>query len=174
MSMKELLSFDDVAKELGCDIDSVRTLVVEERTLPGRFVTLIGKAEAYTHDLLLDVDSNGSAADLTNQGRRRGHVRVTRKDLDAFKNAHPASAEAASASRLGQWPVHETKKLNALRLAAWKFWGPNYDPADPDTAPRSEDVQDWLMKVHGIGKTPAAEMASILRPENLAVGRRRS
>lgn len=172
MSIAELLSFNDVATELGCDIDTVRTLVVEERTLPGLFVTLIGKAEAYTQDLLLDVNSTGYAADLGDRSRHRGYVRVTRTDLAAFKNEHPGLADTFSPGAR-RWPAHETKKLEALRLAAHKFWG-RYDPAEPDTAPRSEDVIEWLMKVHGIGKTPAAEMASILRPETLTVGRRRS
>jgi hypothetical protein len=172
MSLKELLSFNDVAQELGCDTDTVRTLVVEQRALPGRFVTLIGHAEAYTQDLLLDVDSTGCAVDLANQGQRRGYVRVTRTDLEAFREARPGLADA-SLQRTRGWPAHETKKLEALRLAANRFWG-RYDPAEPDTAPKTEDVAEWLMKFHGIGKTPAAEMASILRPETLKAGRRRS
>ena len=70
------------------------------------------------------------------------------------------------------WPNHKTKKLEALRLAALKFWGPNYDPAQPDTAPKNETVIEWLQREHGIGVTPATEMASILRPETLRTGPR--
>ena len=76
------------------------------------------------------------------------------------------------APNTARWPNHSTKKLEALRQAALKFWGPNYHAAEPDSAPRNETVIDWLQKEHAIGATPAAEMASILRPDNLRTGPR--
>jgi len=100
-----------------------------------------------------------------------GYLRVQRSDLDAFKAQHATALKTTAPSISVRWPDHETKKLTALRLAAVKFWS-NYDPAQPDTAPKNETVIDWLQKEHGIGATPAAEMASILRPESLRPGPR--
>lgn len=102
-------------------------------------------------------------------------MRLQREMFNSF-SAMPLAREAVSGlSRLKDvtlWPKHTTKKLTALRLAAFKFWGENYDPSEPDTAPKNEAVIAWLQKEHGIGATPAAEMASILRPETLRPGPR--
>ena len=50
-----------------------------------------------------------------------------------------------------------------------KFWA-NYNPAEPDTAPKNEDVSAWLQEERGIARTVADTMASILRPDLLKPG----
>ena len=70
------------------------------------------------------------------------------------------------------WGSHETKLLRALAAAARKWWGPNFDPGDISTAPRNEDVASWLQEKHGVGKTMAEKMATILRPDGLPTGPR--
>ena len=178
MHFKKLLTFKDVADELGCDDSTVRTLVVEERSLPAYFVTLIGYTEEYGEHNLLQVGVQGMVFDLGNvnldlgaSSTHRGYLRVRRTDLDAFMLKHSVDPKNTGRNAGPRWPDHETKKLTALRLAALKFWS-NYDPEQPDTAPKNEAVIEWLQKEHGIGATPAAEMASILRPEKLRTGPR--
>ncbi|MEG1971253.1 MAG: hypothetical protein RR101_14170 [Burkholderiaceae bacterium] len=90
-------------------------------------------------------------------------------EIQALRKSACTSQNAARGPR---WPNHVTKKLEALRLAALRFWGDNYDPAQPDTAPKNEVVAEWLQTAHGIGATPATEMASILRPDTLRTGPR--
>jgi len=73
--------------------------------------------------------------------------------------------------RAGDWPAHETPKLRAMRLAAWRFWA-NYDRDDPGTIPTSQEVREWLLKNHDIKSTVAEAMASILRPDWAPTGPR--
>jgi hypothetical protein len=99
------------------------------------------------------------------------HEEVVRLDREVFSIEAPAQMTSGAAEG-PRWPNHTTKKLEALREAANRFWGQNYDPNQPDTAPKNEAVIAWLVEKHGIGKTPASEMASILRPEGLRPGPR--
>lgn len=93
-------------------------------------------------------------------------------EIQGLRELKRMSDEAEPPAEGGpRWPSHDTKKLTALRLAAVKFWS-NYDPTQPETAPKNEAVIEWLQKEHSIGATPAAEMASILRPEALRTGPR--
>ena len=171
MQFKQLLTFQDVATELGCDDDTVRSLVVEERSLPAICVTHIGYKEPYSEMQLYMVGVQGMVFDFQDSNRHLGYLRVQRTDLDAFKAQHATALTASTPSMSARWPQHETKKLTALRLAAVRFWS-NYDPTQPDTAPKNEEVSQWLQREHGIGAAPAAEMASILRPESLKTGPR--
>ena len=171
MQFKQLLTFLDVANELGCDDDTVRSLVVEERSLPATMVTNVGFKEPYSEHQLLLIGVQGMVFDFNDTNQHIGYLRVQRSDLDAFKNLHSANFGKPPPPTSARWPAHETKKLTALRLAAVKFWS-NYDPTQPDTAPKNETVAEWLQLEHGIGATPAAEMASILRPESLRTGPR--
>jgi hypothetical protein len=68
------------------------------------------------------------------------------------------------------WGNHNTKLLTKLSEAAIKFWS-LYDPTQPDTAPKNEEVSDWLIK-EGASKTLAEAMATILRADGLRTGRR--
>ena len=172
MHFKQLLTFKDVANELGCDDGTVRTLVVEERSLPAICVTHVGHKEPYSALQLLRVGGNGIVFDFQDSNCHLGYLRVQRSDLDEFKAKHPTRLEVATPPTSARWPSHETKKLTALRLAAVKFWS-NYDPAQPDTAPKNEAVAEWLHEMHGIRAAPAAEMASILRPDSLPTGPRK-
>ena len=69
------------------------------------------------------------------------------------------------------WGDHETELLRMLAAAAHQFWS-TYDPDQPSTAPRSEDVRDWLID-HGVSRRVAEVMAQILRPKDLPTGPRR-
>jgi hypothetical protein len=175
---KKLLTFEDVANELGCNDITVRMLVVEERSLPAYFVTQIGYTEKYTEHSLFRVSFDGMVFDLGNStldlvalSNNHGYLRVQRTDLDAYMVERRLEPKDRSRNAGTHWPNHQTKKLTALRLAALKFWS-NYDPTQPDTAPKNQEVIEWLQKEHKIGATPAKEMASILRPEKLRTGPR--
>lgn len=69
------------------------------------------------------------------------------------------------------WPDHETSKLQALRLAAIRFWK-NFDPTDPSTAPTNEDVSNWLQREHKLSASLSDAMATILRIDGLRTGPR--
>lgn len=172
MNFKQLLSFKDVADELGCDQETVRSIVVEEQSLPAVLIAQNGSKAAYAVSRVDAVGSDGSAfRSLDSISDHIGYVRVQRLDLDAYKAKHPTPHDSAAGPMSEGWPDHTTKKLTALRSAAVKFWS-RYDPAEPDTGPTNEKVIAWLMKEHGIKRVPASEMASILRPETLRTGRR--
>lgn len=73
----------------------------------------------------------------------------------------------------GRWPWgnHHTKALGHLEAAATRWWL-NYDPDDSSTAPRNQDVIDWLVKEREVSRTLAEAMASILRVDGLKTGPR--
>lgn len=69
------------------------------------------------------------------------------------------------------WGDYETKLLRELAAAAERFWT-NYDPADPGTAPTSEQVEKWLVD-RKMPKRTAQIMAKILRADGLRPGPRK-
>ena len=68
------------------------------------------------------------------------------------------------------WGRHETKLLHHLAAAADRFWK-NYDPSEPTTAPKNQEVINWLKK-QGVAERNAQVMATILRADNLPTGPR--
>lgn len=98
---KKLLSFEDVAQELGCDLETVRALVVEQQELPAVHVTEVGYREPYGTDLL-GVESSGRAFELFSprKGEPRGYVRVERQALDMFMQEHGGKEPAPSEDAL--------------------------------------------------------------------------
>lgn len=70
------------------------------------------------------------------------------------------------------WGNHHTENLGHLEAAARRFWT-NYDPSDPTTACKNEDVADWLMTNRGISKNMADAIASMLRVDGLRTGPRK-
>jgi hypothetical protein len=120
-------------------IEDVRMLVVEEKTLPATYVTLIGFAEPFQYQLL-DVDSDGNAYDVSilsslqyQEGVRThtGYLRIERDVLDKYiydigfaTSATPAPVVAALVESDKQAPVNRgwiTKKaaLIAKHSAQW-------------------------------------------------------
>lgn len=69
------------------------------------------------------------------------------------------------------WGNHETELLRHLAAAGVRFWK-NYDPSDPTTAARNEDVVDWL-KEQGVAERNAEVMATMLRANSLRPGPRK-
>jgi hypothetical protein len=75
------------------------------------------------------------------------------------------------APTLWPWGDYDTKLLRELAAAAERFWK-NYDPADPGTAPTSEQVEKWLVD-RKVPKRTAQIMAKILRADGLRPGPRK-
>ena len=94
--------------------------------------------------------------------------------LDLEARALEESGDGRSKGLAAKWPEHETEKLRALRMAAVRFWS-NYDPNDPDTASKNEEVSEWLQTEYKglIHKTLADSMATILRADGLKTGPRK-
>lgn len=84
---------------------------------------------------------------------------------------HETSDAAVNANPVFPWGTHSTKLLTKLSEAAHKFWS-LYDPNDPSTAPTNEQVQTWLIS-EGVKERNAEVMATILRADGLATGRRK-
>ena len=80
---------------------------------------------------------------------------------------------ASPTTPAGRWPwgSHHTKALGHLEAAAKQWWF-TYDPDQIDTAPRNQDVIDWLVKEREVSRTLAEAMASILRVDGLKTGPR--
>lgn len=79
-----------------------------------------------------------------------------------------------NSNRQGHWPWgnHHTENLGHLEAAARRFWT-NYDPSDPTTACKNDDVADWLETNRGISKNMAQAIASMLRADGLKTGPRK-
>jgi hypothetical protein len=73
-----------------------------------------------------------------------------------------------------QWPWgdHNTKNLEHLSAAAFRYYGPNFDPYDKSTAPTNAVVSEWLQTERKVSKNTADFIASILRPDGLPTGPR--
>lgn len=73
-----------------------------------------------------------------------------------------------------QWPwgSHSTLLLAVLSQTASRWWR-NYTPTDPTTAPKQEDVIEWIAKEYSgsVSTSNAYAIAKILRPETLPKGR---
>ncbi len=80
------------------------------------------------------------------------------------------SAKEASSSKW-PWGSHETELLRHLAAAANKFWK-NYDKEDDTTAPKNEDVVEYL-KTRKVSERTAEIMATILRADGLPTGPRK-
>ena len=68
--------------------------------------------------------------------------------------------------------AHSTKLLSLLLEGARQWWG-SYDPANPSTAPKNEQVTAWF-KEKGAADRVAEVMAQILRADGLPTGPRKS
>ena len=86
--------------------------------------------------------------------------------------AHDPKVLNPSSTPAWPWGTHETELLRQLARAAREFWS-TYDPDQPATAPKSEEVGAWLVK-QGVSKRVAEVMAQILRPSTLPTGPRTS
>ena len=75
----------------------------------------------------------------------------------------------------GRWPWgnHHTELLGHLEAAARRYWGENYVPSDPTTAPTNATVSEWLQTERKVSKTMADSIASMLRPDGLPTGPRK-
>ena len=80
----------------------------------------------------------------------------------------------ASAPTVKAWPWGDrtTKLLDLLAQTANQWWS-DYDPKKPQTAPKSESIEEWLSN-KGVSQKIAAAMATILRPDGLKPGPRKN
>jgi len=69
------------------------------------------------------------------------------------------------------WGDYETDLLRKLADAAKQWWS-TYDPDDPTTAPKNNDVIKWLTE-NGVSERVAGNMATILRADGLPTGPRK-
>ena len=75
------------------------------------------------------------------------------------------------------WGDYETKLLGVLAEAVHRWWS-DYDPDQPETAPRKREVSAWIeerLKKLGVSnpRTVAAYMTRIIRHDSAPAGRRR-
>jgi hypothetical protein len=104
---------------------------------------------------------------------RKKEYRVPRKLEEAVNRFHPKAEgrpQGATAGPKWPWGSHETELLRHLAAAADRWWK-NYDPSNPTTAPKNQEVIDWLKK-QGVAERNAQVMATILRADNLPTGPR--
>lgn len=94
------------------------------------------------------------------------------KSVYGFNPNKPMINEGKTTPTRWPWGDHHTEALGYLEAAARRFWGTNYDPTDPTTAPTNAQVADWLKSERGVSGNMAASIASILRADNLRTGPR--
>lgn len=107
---------------------------------------------------------------------RIDEIVVTREEMERFE-ARILDAEIpqprGKMEDPGPWPwgVHETELLRHLAAAGREWWS-TYDSSDPTTAPKNDEVSQWLVG-RGVAKRTAEIMAQLLRADGLAPGPRR-
>lgn len=90
-------------------------------------------------------------------------------------NGSETSAAPESLPQSGRWPwgTYETTLLKLLPLAYAEHWQ-DYDPKKPNTAPKSQVVEDWLVEEFGTARRVAEVIAQLLRADELPNGPRRA
>jgi hypothetical protein len=78
---------------------------------------------------------------------------------------------SSNATNRWPWGTYETESLRSLADAARRFWV-NYDPTDDTTAPKNDEVAEWLRDQRGISDRIAQAMATILRADGIKTGPR--
>jgi hypothetical protein len=66
--------------------------------------------------------------------------------------------------------AHDTRLMRLLWAAIKEFWS-TYDPDQPDTAPRTPEIVEWLMKQGASGREAKA-IDLIIRPDSRKKGGR--
>lgn len=86
---------------------------------------------------------------------------------------YPEAEEGLQVGCGAKWPWgdHETELLRTLATAADRFWK-LYDPADKTTAPKNQQIIEWLEQ-RGVSNRLATAMATILRVDGLPTGPRK-
>lgn len=117
-----------------------------------------------------------NAIGMDDQGRfDENETRIKTDDFIAWCNAKqlPHNIPGRTAPQTTKWPWgnHETELLQRLAEAADRFWK-NYDPTDHTTAPKNEQVVEWLMN-QGVAKRNAQIIATMLRPTDVPPGPRK-
>lgn len=85
---------------------------------------------------------------------------------------HSESRANPDAQDVRRTDAYQTKLL-ALLLEGARQWWSSYDPADPTTAPKNDEVKAWFKK-NGVADRVAEVMAQILRADGLPTGPRKS
>ena len=146
----------------------------------GEFLLQIGdesESVELARDVLIDI------ADGTNTSARTvGDSEDCRPAVDYFwwdeKEFMDFLAEELSPAPptfdLLKWPWgnYSTKTLELMAAAATRFWVA-YQPENPRSAPKTNEVTDWLIE-NGVSKNIASAIATILRADKLATGNRKS
>ncbi|MBP8296774.1 MAG: hypothetical protein KAX84_11745 [Burkholderiales bacterium] len=115
------------------------------------------------------IDVGDLRAWLTARGMRPVFFFPDDGGADAAPVASPVHAHPAGPR--WPWGDHETELLRSLAAAAKRFWT-RYDPSDPTTAPKNEDVANWLQNERRASARNAEIMAQILRADGLKPGPR--
>lgn len=89
---------------------------------------------------------------------------------EKLPNEWPSPAiEADSHEQDWPWGPHQTKLLLDLDAAARRFWTA-YQPGKPSTAPKSNEVEQWLTSERGVRQKWALAIAKILRADDMPSG----
>jgi len=100
---------------------------------------------------------------------------INRQNIEVVRRLRPKSvtinAERVTVSHEQEKPIaalpyygHQSEGLEFVDDAIKQFWS-TYDPDDPTTAPRKDDVIEYL-RSRGATKNVAETVDKILRPEN--------
>lgn len=100
---------------------------------------------------------------------------VTVSDLNAWlrKRGCPLLFSDGGSEASGPWPwgSYTTRNLELVREVIQEFWS-TYDPENPNTAPRKEEVVSWLVNEKMVAKRTAEAIAKICRADDAPTGRR--
>lgn len=105
---------------------------------------------------------------------RRQEKRPTSDYVNFFqKEGHPELAARLSpeTSPLSKLPEELPTGLDQAIAAYKKYWI-NADPSDPETQPKNQDIQDWLIK-QGVPKRQAEIIPNLIRPRWAFKGNRK-
>ena len=116
-NLKNLLNFQEVASELGCDPGGVRTLVVEERRLPALYVTFMGHVEPYDRQVV-KVDDSGMVFDLCKGFENPPHIGYLRVAREEFERFCEQNALVAGTRQREERPLGTIERNTLLTIIA--------------------------------------------------------
>lgn len=148
------------------DDDSMLQLVCRKNDAPARSLDSI---DFQPDHLLFDREAVLlRAVDLRAAIER---VSIASSPLSTSVPGHSESRANPDAQDVRRGGDYQTKLL-ALLLDGAREWWSSYDPADPSTAPKSDEVKAWF-KNKGAAARVAEVMAQILRADGLPTGPRK-
>lgn len=160
------------AKQTGIDVPSELLDAVSARgTLVANWKSAYETVLA-AHEKLTAAHTTLTETTNVLRNQRDGLLTALEQERNARQQQEDTSEKHQTGAGRWPWGNHESDLLRAIEAAVKRWWA-RYDPAQPDTAPRNEDVAAWLVQENLAAARVAEVIAQIIRADGLRPGPRR-